>query len=608
MSETRSPKDDPQDSTPARETPSVDVSRRTFLRLGALAGAGASVAGTGLWNTPAEAAEAAEAVAETSHNSLEEATIAELQAAMESGDLSALELVDFYIRRIETLDQSGPTVNSVLQINPQARQIARNRDRERRTSGPRGPLHGIPILLKDNIDTGDRMQTTAGSLALVGAPAPQDATVARKLKQAGAIILGKANLSEWANFRGFSSTSGWSGVGGQTRNPYVLDRNPCGSSSGSAAAVSANFATVSLGTETDGSIVCPASLNGVVGIKPTVGLTSRAGVVPISHTQDTVGPYGRTVADAATVLGALTGVDPRDAATQKSAGRFHTDYTQFLDPDGLDGARIGVLRNGVTGYSTDTDEIFEASLQAMADAGAVLVDPADIPTMDALLTDQAEIIVLIWEFKRDLNAYLATRTGVPVHNLADVIAFNEAHADEELQWFGQELMILAQEEIFTQEEYEAALERGPRLAGPEGIDVALAEFDVEALVAPTGSPAWPIDLVNGDHFLGASSFPAAMAGYPLISVNGGYAHGLPVGISFMGTAFSEPTLIKLASGFEAVAPARRKPRFRPTLPLDGPSGAHRSQALQGLQTKAARIQKLADRLGFGSRMPRLRGL
>jgi amidase len=608
MSETRSPKDDPQDSTPARETPSVDVSRRTFLRLGALAGAGASVAGTGLWNTPAEAAEAAEAVAETSHNSLEEATIAELQAAMESGDLSALELVDFYIRRIETLDQSGPTVNSVLQINPQARQIARNRDRERRTSGPRGPLHGIPILLKDNIDTGDRMQTTAGSLALVGAPAPQDATVARKLKQAGAIILGKANLSEWANFRGFSSTSGWSGVGGQTRNPYVLDRNPCGSSSGSAAAVSANFATVSLGTETDGSIVCPASLNGVVGIKPTVGLTSRAGVVPISHTQDTVGPYGRTVADAATVLGALTGVDPRDAATQKSAGRFHTDYTQFLDPDGLDGARIGVLRNGVTGYSTDTDEIFEASLQAMADAGAVLVDPADIPTMDALLTDQAEIIVLIWEFKRDLNAYLATRTGVPVSNLAELIAFNEEHAEEELQWFGQELLILAQEEIFTQEEYEAALERGPRLAGPEGIDVALAEFDVEALVAPTGSPAWPIDLVNGDHFLGASSFPAAMAGYPLISVNGGYAHGLPVGISFMGTAFSEPTLIKLASGFEAVAPARRKPRFRPTLPLDGPSGAHRSQALQGLQTKAARIQKLADRLGFGSRMPRLRGL
>jgi amidase len=580
MSETRSPKDDPQEQTPARETPAGDVSRRTFLRLGAVAGAGASV--TGLWsNVPAEAA-AAEA------SNLEAATIAELQAAMESGDLSSAELVDFYIRRIEALDQSGPSVNSILALNPQARQIARARDRERRDTGPRGPLHGIPILLKDNIDTGDRMQTTAGSLALVGAPAPRDATVARKLRQAGAVILGKTNLSEWANFRGFNSTSGWSGVGGQTRNPHVLDRNPCGSSSGSGAAVAASFASVALGTETDGSIVCPASVNGVVGIKPTVGLTSRAGVVPISHTQDTVGPYGRTVADAAAVLGALTGVDPRDPATQRSAGHSHTDYTQFLDPDGLNGARIGVLRSGVTGYSTETDAIFEQALEIMADAGAVLVDPADIPTMDQLLTDQAEIIVLIWEFKRDLNAYLATRTGTPVHSLADVIAFNEAHAEEELKWFGQELMILAEQEIFTQEEYEAALERGPRLAGPEGIDAALEQFNVEALVAPTGSPAWPIDLVNGDHFLGASSFPAAMAGYPIINVNGGYAHGLPVGISFMGTAFSEPTLIKLASGFEAVGPKWRKPRFRPTLPLDGPSGAHR---VHQLQAKAARRLK-----------------
>jgi amidase len=602
MSETRSPKDDSQEQTPAHEAPAGDVSRRAFLRLGALAGAGASVGG--LWKTPAEAAAAAAAAA-VAPSDLEEATIAELQAAMQSGDLSAVELVDFYIRRIETLDQRGPTVNSVLSLNPQARQIARNRDRERRDTGPRGPLHGIPILLKDNIDTGDRMMTTAGSLALVGAAAPRDATVARKLKQAGAVILGKANLSEWANFRGFNSTSGWSGVGGQTRNPYVLDRNPCGSSSGSAAAVAASFAAVSLGTETDGSIVCPASLNGVVGIKPTVGLTSRAGVVPISHTQDTVGPYGRTVADAAAVLGILTGVDPRDPATQRSAGHSHADYTQFLDPDGLDGARIGVLRNGVTGYSTDTDAIFEQSLQIMADAGAILVDPADIPTMDQLLTDSAEIIVLIWEFKRDLNAYLATRTGVPVHSLADVIAFNEAHAEQELKWFGQELMILAEEEIFTQAEYEAAVERGPRLAGPEGIDAALAQFNVDALVAPTGSPAWPIDLVNGDHFLGASSFPAAMAGYPLISVNGGYAHGLPVGISFMGTAFSEPTLIKLASGFEAVAPDRRKPRFLPTLPLDGPSGAHR---LRNLQSKAARIEQLVGRLGLTARLPRLRGL
>ena len=595
MSETRSPKDDPQEQAPEHETPAGDVSRRSFLRLGALAGAGASVAG--LWNAPAEAAAAAEATAPTA---FEEATIAELQAAMESGDLTALELVDFYLRRIEALDQSGPKVNSVLALNPQARQIARNRDRERRTTGPRGPLHGIPILLKDNIDTGDRMQTTAGSLALVGAPAPRDATVARKLRQAGAIILGKANLSEWANFRGFSSTSGWSGVGGNTRNPYVLDRNPCGSSSGSGAAVSANFAAAALGTETDGSIVCPASLNGVVGIKPTVGLTSRAGVVPISHTQDTVGPYGRTVADAAAVLGILTGVDPRDPGTAHSAGHFHTDYTQFLDTDGLNGARIGVLREGVTGYSNYTDAVFEQALEIMADAGAVLVD-ANIPTMDQLLTGSEEITVLIWEFKRDLNAYLATRTGVPVHTLADVIAFNEAHAEEELKWFGQELMILAEQEVFTQAEYEEAVERGPRLAGPEGIDAALAEFDVDALVAPTGSPSWPTDLVNGDHFLGASSGPAAMAGYPIISVNGGYAHGLPIGISFMGTAFSEPTLIKLASGFEAAAHNRQKPRFLKTLPLDGPSGAHRVHLLRAqaasrlkarLMTKLLRLRHL----------------
>ncbi|HJX29903.1 MAG TPA: amidase [Thermoanaerobaculia bacterium] len=596
MSETRSPRgDQPDDETRGELEEKTRLSRRTFLRWGALAGAGASVAGV-LGGQPGSAEGAEASVTEDlTASQLEDATIAQLQAAMESGELSSVQLVEFYLRRIERLDQSGPTVNSVLQINPQALQIARNRDRERRTTGARGPLHGIPILLKDNIDTGDRMQTTAGSLALVGAPALRDATVARKLKQAGAVILGKANLSEWANFRGFNSTSGWSAVGGQTRNP-------CGSSSGSAAAVAASFASVSLGTETDGSIVCPASLNGVVGIKPTVGLTSRAGVVPISHTQDTVGPYGRTVADAAAVLGVLTGLDPRDSATQRSEGRSFADYTQFLDPDGLRGARIGVMRNGVTGYSTDTDAIFERALETMAEAGAVIVDPVDLPTMDQLLTDQAEIIVLLWEFKRDLNAYLATRTGVPVRTLADVIAFNEAHAEEELKWFGQELMILAEQEIFTEQEYLDALERGPRLAGPEGIDAAIAANQLDALVAPTGSPAWPIDLVNGDHFLGASSFPAAMAGYPIVNVTGGYAFGLPVGISFMAGAFSEPTLIRLASGFEAVAEKRRKPRFLRTLPLDGPSGAHRIR--QDLAT--ARLLRMKERLA--ARLPRLRGL
>lgn len=566
-----------------------ELSRRSFLRWSAIAGAGASVAGAFPGSASAEPAPEAEPARD-----IVEATIAQLQAAMERGGLRSQDLVNMYLERIRTLDQRGPGVNSVIQINPQARAIARARDKERKDGNVRGPLHGIPILLKDNIDTADRMMTTAGSLALVGDPAPEDATVAARLRAAGAVILGKANLSEWANFRGFSSSSGWSGLGGQTRNPYVLDRNPCGSSSGSAAAVSASFVTVSLGTETDGSIVCPASLNGVVGIKPTVGLTSRAGVIPISHSQDTVGPYGRTVADAATVLGALVGVDPRDPATAGSAGQFHTDYRPFLDPNGLAGARIGVMRNGVTGYSAQTDAIYQTALDAMADAGAVLVDPADLPSMDQLLTDDAEIIVLIWEFKRDLNAYLATRAGVPVHSLADVIQFNLDHAEQELKWFGQELMELAELEIFNEQEYIEALERSHRLSRDEGIDAALAEHNLDALVAPTGSPAWPIDLVNGDHFLGASSFPAAMAGYPIVNVPAGNAFGvLPVGISFMGTAWSEPTLIKLASGFEAVTHARTMPRFLPTMPL--PTGDD-SLVRASLLSKARRIQQLKQNI------------
>ncbi|HEV2851957.1 MAG TPA: amidase [Thermoanaerobaculia bacterium] len=541
-----------------------ELSRRTFLRLGALAGAGAPLAG--MLGGASEAQ--AQGVISDAAVALEEATIAQLQAAMTRGGLTSLDLVNMYIERIAAIDQSGPCVNSVLEVNPDARRIARQLDRERKAGHVRGPLHGIPIMLKANIDTADRMTTTAGSLALIGDPPHQDATVAARLRAAGAVILGKTNLSEWANFRGFNSTSGWSAQGGQTRNPYVLDRNPCGSSSGSAASVAANLTAAGLGTETDGSIVCPATINGVVGIKPTVGLTSRAGVIPISHTQDTVGPHARTVADAAAVLSALVGVDPRDPATAASAGHFSTDYTQFLDPNGLRGARIGVMRGGgVTGYSIHTDAVYEEAIQAMADAGAVIVDPADIPTIDELNADQAEIIVLIYEFKRDLNAYLATRTGVPVHTLADVIAFNNAHAAQELRWFGQEFFILAEQEIFTEEEYNAALERGHRLAGPEGIDAALAENNLDALVAPTGSPAWTIDLVNGDHFLGASSGPAAVAGYPIINVPMGFAFGLPLGISFFGTAFSEGKLIKLASGFEAATKARRPPTYIPSLPL-----------------------------------------
>jgi amidase len=577
--------------------PSDEVSRRTFLRLGALAGAGAPLAGI-LGASAAGAQEKAPLPVSDAAVALEEATIAQLQAAMTRGGLTSLGLVNMYLERIVALDQNGPSINAVLEVNPDARRIARQLDRERKAGHLRGPLHGIPIMLKANIDTADRMTTTAGSLSLVGDAPHQDSTVAARLRGAGAVILGKTNLSEWANFRGVNSSSGWSGQGGQTRNPYVLDRNPCGSSSGSGASVAANLTAAGLGTETDGSIVCPATLNGVVGIKPTVGLTSRAGVIPISHTQDTVGPHARTVADAAAVLSALVGVDPRDPATAASAGHFSTDYTQFLDPDGLRGARIGVMRGGgVTGYHRETDRVYEESIEAMAHAGAVIVDPAEIPTIDELNADAAEFIVLVYEFKRDLNAYLATRTGVPVHSLADIIAFNNSHAEQELKWFGQELMELAEQDPFTEQEYLDALERGHRLAGTEGIDAALAADNLDALVAPTGSPAWTTDLVNGDHFLGASSGAAAVAGYPIINVPAGFAFGLPLGISFFGTAFSEAKLIKIASGFEAVTRARRPPTYIETLPL--PKGI---DPFTGSLTAAARLKRT---LGRAAANPRL---
>jgi amidase len=552
-----------------------EVSRRTFLRLGAMAGAGAPLAG--LLGDKAAAAAALDVETAPSHHSFSvvEASIVDLQTAMTKGQVSSLDLVNQYLERIATLDQAGPRVNAVLEINPDARRIAKALDFERKHHGARGPLHGIPVMVKGNIDTADQMATTAGSLALLsGPPAPQDATVVARLRAAGAVILGKTNLSEWANFRGNNGSSGWSGQGGQTGNPYVVDRNPCGSSSGSGASSTASFVAAGLGTETDGSIVCPGSNNGVAAIKPTVGLTSRAGVIPISHNQDTVGPHARTVADAAAMLSALVGVDPRDPQTAASAGKFSTDYTQFLDANGLNGARIGVWRHTTTGYSRETDAIFENALAAMADAGAILVDPADIPTVDALNATQDEITVLIYDFKRDLNAYLATRNGLQVKTLADIIAFNNAHASQELQYFGQELMEFAEQEVFSASDYAAALAEGPVLAGPMGIDAILASANLDALVAPTGSPAWPTDEVNGDHFLGASSGMSAVAGYPIVNVLGGYSFGvLPVGISFFGTAFSEATLIKLAYSFEQHTKLRKPPTFLRTLPLPGPSGA-----------------------------------
>ena len=500
---------------------------------------------------------------------LEEVTIAELQEAMTSGQITARRLTELYIERIQQIDQQGPRLRSVVEINPDALTIADELDRERQNKGRRGPLHGIPILLKENIATDDRMETTAGSLALLGARPPRDAFVARKLREAGAVILGKANLSEWANFRSTSSSSGWSGRGGQTRNPYILDRNPCGSSSGSAVAVSANLAAASLGTETDGSILCPSSINGVIGIKPTVGLTSRSGVVPIAHSQDTVGPFGRTVADAAAVLGALTGVDALDAATQASAGKFYSDYTQFLDANGLKGARIGVAREVYFGYSSKADAIINAAIEKMKELGAEIIDPANIPTAKQMSDSEAELTVLLYEFKADLNQYLAELVSSPVRTLAEVIAFNLAHAEQEMLYFGQELHEKAQATTTLEDpKYLAALEENQRLSRQEGIDAVMDQFQLDALVTPTNGPAWCIDLVNGDLVSGGSSQPAALAGYPAISVPAGFARDLlPVGITFTGRAFSEPTLIKLAYAFEQGTRVRRAPEFLTTIPF-----------------------------------------
>jgi amidase len=534
------------------------LGRRTFLRYGALGGVAAAVAGA----APPEPAEPAPAPAETAPFELEEATIATLQERMQSGALTARDLTEAYVVRIEALDRQGPALRAVLETNPDALAIADALDAERKAKGARGPLHGIPVLLKDNIGTGDRMMTTAGSLALAGSFSAEDSFLAKRLREAGAVLLGKANLSEWANFRSSHSSSGWSGRGGQCRNPYALDRNPCGSSSGSGAAVSANLCAVSVGSETDGSIVCPSSANGIVGIKPTLGLVSRTGMIPLAHSQDTAGPMCRTVADAAALLGVLAGVDPRDPATERGRGHAAPDYTKFLDPEGLRGARVGVARK-MFGFSEAVDRLLEEALAEMKRGGAVLVDPADIPSSSQL--EEAELEVLLYEFKADLNAYLAgLGPRVAVRTLADLIAFNEGHRSEELPYFGQDLLVKAQAKgPLTTPAYLKALEKSKRLAGKDGLDATLRRYRLDAIVAPTGGPAWVIDLVNGDHFSGGSSTHPAVAGYPNISVPAGFIRGLPVGISFMGQAWSEPTLLKLASSFEHATRHRRPPRFRP---------------------------------------------
>jgi len=546
-------------------TPSKsDPSRRKFLQAAFTAGGTAALypaLGAGSMVTPPGESPAPE----IKPFELEEVTIAELQEGMKSGKFTARALVEKYLARIDEVDKPagdkrGPALNAIIELNPDALSIAQALDQERKTKGPRGPMHGIPVLIKDNIDTADRMMTTAGSLALVGSKPPKNSFVAQKLRAAGAVILGKTNLSEWANIRSSHSTSGWSGRGGLTKNPYALDRNPCGSSSGTGAGISANLAAVGIGTETDGSIVCPSSSNGLAGIKPTVGLVSRAGIIPISHSQDSAGPMCRTVRDAAILLDALTGVDPDDAATAASAGQSRTDYAQYCDPNGLKGARIGVARK-YFGFSDAVDALMEQALGVMKQQGATLVDPADISTLGKF--DESELLVFMYELKADLNAYLARLgPGAPVHTLQDIIDFNERNRQKEMPYFGQDLFVKAQAKgPLTEKEYVDALAKNHQLARSEGIDALMDQHQLDAIVAPTGGPAWLTDLINGDHSAGGSSSAAAVAGYPNINVTAGFLSGLPVGISFFGRAWSEPTLIKVAYSFEQATKARQAPKF-----------------------------------------------
>lgn len=494
---------------------------------------------------------------------LEEATIADLQEGMASGRLTATAIVERYLERIDAMDQRGPGLNQILEINPDALALAAALDAERKARGSRGALHGIPVLVKDNIATADRMTTTAGSLALAGSTAPRDAFIIQRLRAAGAIPLGKTNMSEWANFRSTRSSSGWSGRAGQGKNPYALDHSPSGSSSGSAASVAANFCAAAIGTETDGSIVSPSSANSVVGIKPTVGLVSRAGIIPIAHSQDTAGPIARTVRDAAILLGALTGRDPGDDATRASAGRAPDDYALCCDTGGLQGARIGVARESFFGRDPVVDRLIEAEIDRMRDMGAIIIDPANIET--AGLFGDSEFEVMLYEFKDGLNRYLAgLGRDAPVRALRDVIEFNEAHRDEEMPYFGQEILLMAQEKGSLQSPaYRRALATNHRLARTLGIDAVMEQHRLDAIIGPTCGPPPPIDLVNGSPGVHGSSTPAAVAGYPHITVPAGYVSGLPVGISFMGRAYGEPTLIRLAYAYEQASEHRRPPQFRP---------------------------------------------
>jgi amidase len=539
-------------------------SRRAFLKSSAVTSVGALVVPA---LTGARAIAGPAPASKVPSFELDEITINDLAEGMASGKYSAHSIAEKYLARITAIDKQGPAINAVIELNPDALMIADSLDKERRSGKVRGPLHGVPMLIKDNIDTADKMMTTAGSLALVGAKPSMDSTVALKLRAAGIVLLGKTNLSEWANIRSTHSTSGWSGRGGLTKNPYALDRNACGSSSGSGAAVAANLCAAAIGTETDGSIVCPSAANGLVGIKPTVGLVSRAGIIPISHSQDGAGPMTRTVKDAAMILGALTGTDARDPATRASQGNAQSDYTRFLDPDGLRGARIGVARK-YFGFSENVDALMNGLLDGMKQQGAVLIDPADIPTFGKF--DDSEMEVFMYELKADLNSYLAQLgPSAPARTLKEIIDFNEKNKASEMPYFGQDLFIKAEAKgSLSERGYTDALEKNHRLARTEGIDALMDKFQLDAIVAPTAGPACLTDLLNGDHFTGGSSNAAAVAGYPNINVPAGFLDGMPVGISFFGRAWSEPKLIKIAYGFEQMTKVRKPPQFLPTLPLN----------------------------------------
>ena len=541
------------------------LDRRSLLRYGAVGGALAAV-------SPALARAGGEDFTDRVQPdigpfALEEASFDDLRKRMETGQATAASIAQDYLTRINALDRRGPALRSILEVNPDTITIARSLDAERKAGKVRGPLHGIPVLLKDNIATSDSMSSSAGSLALDNFRCPRDSFVAARLREAGAVILGKTNLSEWANFRSTHSSSGWSGRGGQCLNPYALDRTPSGSSSGSGAAVAANLAAAAVGTETDGSIVSPSNNNALVGVKPTVGLLSRAGIVPISHTQDTPGPMCRSVRDAAILLRALAGPDPDDPATAAARGRSVPDFAALLDENGLRGARIGVPRKSLYGYSPAADRLAEQALDALRKLGAVLVDPADVETVDDF--GKSEFEVLLYEFKSDLNAYLAALgPSAPVHSLKDLIAFNEKNRDREMPYFGQEIFEKAEAKgPLTDKAYRRALEDDTRGSRQKGIDAVMAKHRLDALVAPTGAPASLIDLVNGDYGSGGSSTVPAIAGYPHVTVPMGFAYGLPVGLSFFGRPWSEATLLKLAYAYEQATKHRKPPKFLKTAPL-----------------------------------------